>query len=106
MVPHLRRILQRTGNTAPARDQLQYWMLREMDDAGLTIVCEVVNRYMRGERLEALSHGDLHLLPKEPPDRSLGQPQWLCGCDPTREGPDVPRRQLPQRLLVSVTDLV
>ena len=66
-VPHLRRILQRTGNTAPARDQLQYWMLREMDDDGLAIVCEVVNRYMRGERLEALSHGDLHLLPKKPP---------------------------------------
>ena len=50
-VPHLRRILQRTGNTAPTRDQLQYWMLRETDDDGLTIVCEVVNRYMRGERL-------------------------------------------------------
>ena len=66
-VPRLRRILQRTGNTAPARDQLQYWMLREMDNDGLTIVCEVVNRYMRGERLEALSHGDLHLLPKKPP---------------------------------------
>ena len=38
--------------------------------------------------------------------RSRGQPQWLCGCDPTREGPDVPRRQLPRRLLVSVTHLV
>ena len=37
-VPHLRRILRRTGNTAPARDQLQYWMLREMDDDGLAIV--------------------------------------------------------------------
>ena len=66
-VPHLRRILQRTGNTAPARDQLQYWMLRQMDDDGLAIVCEVVNRYMWGERLEALSLGDLHLLPKKPP---------------------------------------
>ena len=53
-VPHLRRILQRTSNTAPARDQLQYWMLREMNDDGLSIVCEVVNCYMRGERLEAL----------------------------------------------------
>ena len=66
-VPHLRRILQLTGNTAPARQRLQYWMLREMDDDGLAIVCEVVNRYMRGERLEALAHGDLHLLPKKPP---------------------------------------
>ena len=37
-----------------------------MDDDGLTIVCEVVNRYMRGERLEALSHGNLHLLPEKP----------------------------------------
>ena len=65
--PHLRRILQRTGNTAPARGQLQYWLLREMDDDGLAIVCEVVNRCMQGERLEALAHGDLHLLPKKPP---------------------------------------
>ena len=39
-------------------------------------------------------------------DRSRGQPQRLCGRDPTREGPDVPRRQFPQRLLVSVTHLV
>ena len=38
--PHLHRILQRTGNTAPARDRLQYWMLREMDDGGLDIMCE------------------------------------------------------------------
>ena len=38
-----------------------------MDDDGLTIVCEVVNRYMRGKRPEALSNGDLHLLPKKPP---------------------------------------
>ena len=66
-VPHLCRILQRTGNTAPACNQLQYWMLREMDDDGLALVCEVVNRYMRGERLEVLSHGELHLLPKKPP---------------------------------------
>ena len=65
--PHLRRILQRTCNTAPARDRLQYWMLREMDGDSLAIVCQVVNRYMRGEHPEALAHGDLHLLPKKPP---------------------------------------
>ena len=65
--PHLRRILHRTGNTAPVRDRLQYWMLQEMDDDGLDIVCEIVNRFMRGESLEALAHGDLHLLPKKPP---------------------------------------
>ena len=65
--PRLRRILQRTGHTAPARDRLQYWMLQEMDDGGLDMVCEIVNRYMRGEHLEALAHGDLHLLPKKPP---------------------------------------
>ena len=65
--PHLRRILQRTSNTAPARDRLQYWMLREMDDDGLDIVCKIVNRYMRGERLEALAHKALNLLPKRPP---------------------------------------
>ena len=65
--PHLRRILQRTGNMAPARDCLQYWMLREMDDGGLDVVCEIVTRFMRGERLEAVVHGDLHLLPKKPP---------------------------------------
>ena len=47
--PHLRRILQRTGNTAPVRDRLQYWMLREMDGDGLDIVCEIVNRFMMGE---------------------------------------------------------
>ena len=51
-------------HTASARDQLQYWMLPEMDDPSLAIVCEVVNRYMRGERLEARAHGDFHLLPK------------------------------------------
>ena len=39
-------------------------------------------------------------------DRSRGQPQRPCGRDPTREGPDVPRRQLPRRLLASVTHLV
>ena len=33
---------------APARDRLQYRMLREKDDGGLNIVCEMVNRYMRG----------------------------------------------------------
>ena len=38
-----------------------------MDDEGLGIVCEIVNRFTRGERLEALAHGDLHLLPKKPP---------------------------------------
>ena len=81
--PHLRQILQRTGNTAPARDQLQYWMLREMDDDGLDIVCEIVNRFMRGESLEALAHGGLHLLPKKPPhgiganDRPLTNPVLL-----------------------------
>ena len=63
----LRRILQRTGNTALARDRLQYRMLRERGDGGLDIVCEIVNRYMRGGRLEARAHGDLHLLPKKPP---------------------------------------
>ena len=67
MALHLRRILQRTGNTATARDRLQYWMLRETDDDSLAVVCEVVNRYMRGEHLEVLAHGDLHLLPKKPP---------------------------------------
>ena len=65
--PRLRRILQRTGNTAPAQDRLQCWMLREMDDDGLDIVCEIVNRYMKGEHPEALARGDLHLLPKNPP---------------------------------------
>ena len=38
-----------------------------MDDDGLDIVCEIFNRFMRGEHLEALAHGDLHLLPKKPP---------------------------------------
>ena len=42
-------------------------MLLEMDDDSLAIMCEVVNRYMRGECLEAPLHGDLHLLPKKPP---------------------------------------
>ena len=51
----------------PAGDEVQYWMLREMDDDDLAIVCEVINRSMRGEQLEALSHGDLQLLPKKPP---------------------------------------
>ena len=60
-------MLQRTGNTVPTHDLLQYSMLREMDDDSLTIVCEVVNRYMRGEPLGALSREDLHLLPKKPP---------------------------------------
>ena len=60
-------MLQRTGNAAPARDRLQHWMVREMDDDGLDIVCEIVNRYMRGESLEALAHRGLHLLPKKPP---------------------------------------
>ena len=54
-------ILPRTGNTA--QDRLQYWMLREMDDGGLDIVCKIVDCFMRGERLEALAHRDLHLFP-------------------------------------------
>ena len=41
-------------------------MLREMDDGGLDIVCEIVNRYMKGEHLEALAHRDLDLLPRKP----------------------------------------
>ena len=65
--PHLRRILQRTGNMAPARDRLQYSMLWEMDDNGLDIVCEIVNNFMMGQSVEALAHRDLHLLPKKPP---------------------------------------
>ena len=69
---HLRRILQRSGNTAPARDRMQTWMPRERDDDGPHIVCEIVNRFIRGERLEALAHGDLHLLPKK-------TPHWLRG---------------------------
>ena len=62
--PRRRHILQRTGNTAQAPDRLQYWMLRERDDDGLAIVCEIVNRYMRGEHPEALAHGNLHHLPR------------------------------------------
>ena len=65
--PHLCQDLQRNGNTVLARDRLQCWMLREMDDNGLNILCKIVNRYMRGEHLEALAHGDLHLFPKKPP---------------------------------------
>ena len=38
-----------------------------MDDNGLNIVCEIVNRYKKGKHVEALAHGDLHLLPKKPP---------------------------------------
>ena len=78
--PHLPRILQHTGNAAPARDRLHYWMLREMHVEGLDMVCDIVNRLMRGERLEALAHGDLHFLPKKPPhgiganDRPLTNP--------------------------------
>ena len=39
-------------------------------------------------------------------DRRRGQTQWLCWRDPPREGPDVPRRHLPQRLLVTVANLI
>ena len=60
-------ILQLTWNTAPVRDRLQCWMLRAMDHACLDIVCGSVNGFMQGEHLEALSHSDLHLLPKKPP---------------------------------------
>ena len=82
--PHVRRIRQHTGITA--QDQLQYSMLHEMDDNNLEILCEIVNRYMRGKRLEALAHGDLHLLPKKkkPPhgiganDRPLTKLVLLC----------------------------
>ena len=67
MSPHLRWIFQHTGNTAPACDHLQYWMLWEMDGEGLDVVSEIVNCRIRGERLEAVAHGGLNLLRKKPP---------------------------------------
>ena len=65
--PHVRRILEPTGNSAPPKNWLEYRMLREIDEGGLNIVCKIVNHYMRGVRLEALAHGDPHLVPKKTP---------------------------------------
>ena len=60
MVPLLQHILQRIGNTSPVQDRLHYWMLWEMDDAGLQVVYDIDNHYVHRERLEAVAQGYLH----------------------------------------------